>query len=315
MSNLIPIEKTMGAVEQRFDQLAKIHNAVNYQAEASFALQAIKANNYLKKTAEQNPESLQDAVINVAAIGLTLNPAYKYSYLVPRGGKVCLDISYMGLIQLSCDSGAVKWVQAEIVKEKDVFEFNGVGLRPTHKMNPFGDRGKVVGAYCIAKTEDNEYLTTVMGVEEILEIRNRTEAWKAYESGKVKTCPWVSDESEMIKKTVIKRAYKTWPRNNKAERLYKAMDYINMHEGIDFRKEQDIELASEQQIQNITDLINALGKTQEQFQDYFQRIIGRNFEDITELNTKEAEQAIVQLTQFYETEQAKEAQRQSEVEE
>jgi recombination protein RecT len=34
----------------------------------------------------------------VAAIGITLNPASKLAYLVPRDGMVCLDISYMGLL-------------------------------------------------------------------------------------------------------------------------------------------------------------------------------------------------------------------------
>lgn len=60
--------------------------------ESQFAIQLFQNNDYLAKVAFQNQTSTQNAIINVAAIGISLNPAQKLAYLVPRKGAICLDI-------------------------------------------------------------------------------------------------------------------------------------------------------------------------------------------------------------------------------
>ncbi|TNP50108.1 recombinase RecT, partial [Escherichia coli] len=89
----------------------------------------------------------QNAIINVAAIGITLNPASKLAYLVPRDGMVCLDISYMGLLHLAQSTGSIKWGQCKLVYSNDTYESNGLDSAPTHKYNAFGERGSIVGGY------------------------------------------------------------------------------------------------------------------------------------------------------------------------
>nr|WP_235428547.1 hypothetical protein [Enterobacter hormaechei] len=54
--------------------------------ESQFAIQLFQNNDYLAKVAFQNQTSTQNAIINVAAIGISLNPAQKLAYLVPRKG-------------------------------------------------------------------------------------------------------------------------------------------------------------------------------------------------------------------------------------
>ena len=88
-----------------------------------FAFQAVTRNDQLYRTAMANPASVRNAVINVAATGLSLNPALKFAYLVPRDNEVCLDISYMGLIKIATDTGSILWAKAEIVYEKDIFTY------------------------------------------------------------------------------------------------------------------------------------------------------------------------------------------------
>lgn len=187
------------ATEQTFNAVLSDKSVV-FQREAEFAIQVLSGNEYALKVALGNRQSVVNAVTNLAAIGLSLNPARKLAYLVPRDGKICLDVSYVGLTELAVASGSVRWVKSELVRANDRFELAGFGHPPSHQFNPFGkDRGDIVGVYCVAKTADGDYLTDTMAIDEVLEIRNRSSAWKAWIS-KQKKCPWVTDEGEMIKK-------------------------------------------------------------------------------------------------------------------
>lgn len=206
---------------------------IKFEQEAGFAVQALQANDYLAGIAMQNRPSLVNAVTNTAAIGISLNPAKKQAYLVPRDGRVCLDISYMGLMDLAMATGAILWSQANVVREKDEFSLRGLDQKPHHVYSPFStDRGDVVGVYVVVKTHHGDYLTHAMSIAEVRAIRDRSSAWKAWISKK-KSCPWVTDEGEMAKKTCVKQAYKYWPKN---ARLEEAIHHMNMEggEGLDF---------------------------------------------------------------------------------
>src|SRR5574341_158557 len=204
--------------------------SATFEREAQFAIQCITASDYTLKIALENRQSVVNAVTNIAAICISLNPAKKQAYLVPRDGKICLDISYMGLLDIAVQSGSIRWGQAEIVRDGEEFELNGMDKAPSHKRNPFAkDKGEIVGVYVVVKTDDGDFLTATMDIEEVYAIRNRSSAWKAWES-KQKKCPWVTDEAEMIKKTIIKRAYKTWPKTER-DRLGEAIHYLNTDGG------------------------------------------------------------------------------------
>lgn len=206
-------------VREQFERVIS-ERSINFEREAGFAVQVLEANTYALSVAHRNRQSVINAVTNVAAIGLSLNPATKLAYLVPRKTGIVLEISYIGLVKLATDSGSVRWVKAELVHEADDFGLNGMGQMPTHKFNPFAkDRGPVVGVYCVAKTIDGDYLTEVMSIDEAHAIRDRSEAWKNGQKG-----PWATDAGEMIRKTVVKRASKLWPRT---ERLDQAIHYLN----------------------------------------------------------------------------------------
>lgn len=194
---------------------------ISFDAEAGFAVQSLVGNSYSTKIAMQNRQSVIDAVTNVSAIGISLNPAKKQAYLVPREGKICLDISYMGLIDLAVATGSILWAQCMIVHANDSFELNGVDKQPTHGRDPFNtDRGAISGAYSCVKTPQGDFLTHAMPISEIYAIRDRSAAWK---SGK--SSPWKTDEGEMIKKTVIKQASKYWPKTS--PQLENALHYLN----------------------------------------------------------------------------------------
>lgn len=218
MNALVNISNFVEEARKPFEAVC-VDRSITFEREARFATQALMAQEFTLKTAMNNPQSVINAVTNVAAIGLSLNPAKKQAYLVPRDGKICLDIGYIGLLDLAIESGSIRWGQAELVHKADRFTLNGVDKQPNHERDPFTDRGDVIGAYVVVKTRDGDYLTTCMPIAELLAIRDRSSAWKNGQKG-----PWKTDEGEMLKKTVIKRAYKLWP---KTDRLDNAIQHLN----------------------------------------------------------------------------------------
>lgn len=239
MNNIVEFVQS----QEQFFTPAVADNAVAWKKESQFAIQLFQKNDYLAKIAMSNQVSAQNAIINVAAIGITLNPAMKLAYLVPRDGGVCLDISYMGLMHLAMQSGSIRWGQCEIVYKNDNFKRVGVGQAPLHECDEFGERGDPVGAYCVVKTSDGDFLTETMSKKDIEAIRDRSQGWKAYKKKGAQT-PWVTDELEMWRKTVVKRGSKYWP---KVERLDKAIEYLN-ETGDGFEKEPVMPHYSEKEV-------------------------------------------------------------------
>lgn len=206
---------------------------MSFEKECWFAKQQLMKNDFTMKTAANNQPSLKGAILNVASIGISLNPASAHAYLVPRDGSVCLDISYKGLVKLATDSGSINWAKAVLVYEGDKFEWNGVNKEPVHVADVFSaDRidakqplKNLKGGYCIAQLADGSYMVDTMTAAEILAIK---------ESSKAQNGPWKGKwAGEMAKKTLVKRAYKSWPQSGGRERLDMAVEVLNEHEGIE----------------------------------------------------------------------------------
>ena len=277
--------------------------SVTWAKESQFAMQIFQGNDYLAKLAFQNQTSAQNAIINVAAIGISLNPAQKLAYLVPRKGAICLDISYMGLMHIAQQSGAIKWCQSAIVRKNDQFSREGLDKPPVHVYNDFDtedQRGDIVGAYVVVKTDDGDYLTHTMRIDAIYAIRDRSEAWKAYKN-KGTSCPWVTDEEQMALKTVVKQAAKYWPRR---ERLDAAIDHVNTEgqEGINFsnerQPERDVSPVTDETLQEINDLLIAMDKTwDDDLLPLCSRIFKRDIRESSALTEAEAVKALGFLKQ------------------
>ncbi|MGL5281789.1 MAG: recombinase RecT [Plesiomonas shigelloides] len=301
-------EQLIVAQQTQFESIAP--KDISFAKESQFAIQLMQGNAYLAKVAMQNQDSMIAAVRNVAAIGVSLNPAAKHAYLVPRGGKVVLDLSYMGLMDIATQSGSVLWVQCVIVHEKDRYIVNGIDKAPTHEYNPFSNRGEIVGAYCVAKTHDGAFLTEAMPIKDIHNIRARSESFK-----KGGMSPWKTDEGEMIRKTVIKRAYKYWP---KTERMTAAVEMLNQQEGIDFKSERaaarDVTPVDDQVIQDIRMALDILGRPEAAALAHFSStIFMRGVNDLSELTAVEAGKMKDMLNQMVDAKVVKEQQQQGEV--
>ncbi|ELY6320459.1 recombinase RecT [Cronobacter turicensis] len=296
------VYELINPLKVEFEQICA-EPSINFKRELEFAMQIFANNDSLAKIAMNNPTSTRSAIMNVAAIGITLNPAQKLAYPVPRKGAICLDISYMGLMHIAQQSGAIKWCQSAIVRKNDQFRREGLDKPPVHIYSEFDtkeQRGEVVGAYVVVKTEDGDYLTHTMRIEDIYSIRDRSEAWKAYKS-KGTACPWVTDEEQMMLKTVVKQAAKYWPRRG---RLDAAIDYVNTEgeEGINFaaerQPERDITPADIATIKEINDVLIAMNKTwDEDLLPLCSKIFRREIRESSELTQIEAVKALGFLRQ------------------
>jgi len=283
MSNQLTIENVVSSVEQECTKLIARHNDVDFGAEANYAMQLLYANDFALKIALGNPVSVQNALRNASAIGISLNPANKHAYLVPRKGSICLDISYMGLLHLAMSTGSIEFGQAKLVYEKDVYENVGIDKPPVHKSNTFGDRGNLVGVYCVVRTNTGAYLTEEMTIDEVNQIKRRSE------SGKSGKGPWITDYFEMVRKTVIKRASKYWP---KVDRLNTAIDLLNTEgeEGISFNNQKQGDQKPEiiiNPIDSIKASLERQGKAMQSFLEWASKMVKREVKAIDDLSDAE----------------------------
>ena len=206
---------------------------MNYGQECGFAVMAIQNNPYLLNCTQ---DSLKSAIISVALTGISLNPALKYAYLVPRKVKnelrAVLDISYMGFIKILTDAGAVKNVYAGVVHEKDDFTYSQ-GSNPIleHKPDLLKDRGQPFGVYAIAYFRDGGFQFEVMAKPEIEKVRATSESWKNESIRQYS--PWEKWSGEMWKKTVLKRLFKLLPKTKFSEQLIVALSKEHENEMAD----------------------------------------------------------------------------------
>lgn len=196
---------------------------MNFKQEYGFAVMAVQSNPYLLNC---TPQSIQSSIISVALTGISLNPALKYAYLVPRKVKnelrCSLDISYIGMIKILTDAGAVKSVDAAVVYENDQFKFSkGSSPFVEHVPEIFGDRGKMMGAYAVAHFRDSGFQFEIMTREEIERVRSTSESWKNEKTRQYS--PWENWTDEMWKKTVMKRLFKVLPKTDFTDQLIAAL--------------------------------------------------------------------------------------------
>jgi hypothetical protein len=132
-----------------------------------------------------------------------------------------------------------------LVYEGDTFRWKGPACPPEHEADVFAaDRidasdplKNLKGGYCLAKLTTGEYMVDVMTAGEILEVRD---------SSKAKDGPWKGKwAGEMAKKTLVKRASKSWPQSDGRDRIDTAIHVLNQHEGLSEAEGVDEEKVTE----------------------------------------------------------------------
>lgn len=254
MNNLVLVKQQLELARPDFESNVEAMKLnLNFQKEQAFAMQIFQGNDYLTK---MNPDSIKNALVNVALTGLTLNPVMKFAYLIPRKGKCVLDISYMGLAKILTDTGSVKNIEANVVYWNEPFLLER-GTNPEIKHGIIDvegvKKGNIRGAYSVATLNDGSKSIEWIDADDLQSIMMRSESVK-----KGKSSPWDSDTSEMCRKTVIKRHYKYLPKSERALLAATAIEIDHENNGIDFEEESKSATTQETVNIDVVDVNNSV---------------------------------------------------------
>lgn len=177
------------------------------------ALNALSRSDQLMKCTRQ---SILLAIMDCVQVGLEPGGPLGHAYLVPfrnsrnNTHEATPIIGYKGYVTLAMRSGMFLGPPyVHLVHEADTFELDlGAGDPPRHTFDyriPTSDRGGVLGGYCVGKFNKGGSHVEWMSLEDINKIKKRSKSANASFS------PWKTDEGQMQRKTIIRRAKNYWP--------------------------------------------------------------------------------------------------------
>lgn len=181
-------------------------------------MSAVQMNPYLL---ELDKKSLFDACLKCASDGLI--PDGREAALVPFSGKVQYMPMVYGIVKKIRNSGELATIAANVVHEKDHFEYSvdQDGEHFSHKPQMFGSRGDPVGVYALIKTKDDALYFDVLNKNDVMAIKALAEAKLKDKS----RSPWNGAfQYEMWKKSAIRRLSKRVPMSAEVERVIQAND-------------------------------------------------------------------------------------------
>ena len=201
MSKLTTWEQAIRTSYQKFLGVTDKEKA---NIELGFALQIFQGSPTLQKC---EPQSIINAVVNVARTNVTLNPVMRLAYLVPRGKQCVLDFSYMGLISMLKDNDCILTIDSHIVYDDEQFSFDKASNTISHSpifVETESDHNarKIIGCYSRAVLPSKVVVYEFMPMWEIEKVK------KSSTNASSKYSAWTTWRDEMIKKTVIKRHFK-----------------------------------------------------------------------------------------------------------
>lgn len=150
-------------------------------------------------------QSITEAVLNCASLGLTFGPTLGHAYLVPFKGKATLIVGYQGFIELGLRAGGIRSCYADVVLPGEHWEHyideHGPHLRHMpHDDRPVEKFQDILRAYAVYKFSSGESGMRVVPKSGLQKSFRDTPAWN-------------SEPGEQCRKTAIRRAAKNWPKS------------------------------------------------------------------------------------------------------
>lgn len=275
---------------RRFSKVRAV-DGLAFAQEKMHVLALVKRTRSLR---DARPDSIYDAMLQAASMGLSLNPTLGHCYLITRRMRrkrqgesdqeyakvptiAYATPSYRGLIHIPVAAGAVRFARAEVVYSVDKFVYRGPHHDVEYEMKtPHGQQteGNAVGVFAVARTSHGDYLTEWMPRDTVQRIRKMSDM--------PNSTMWHPDKlwTEGWKKSVLRRLYKTLP--DAPVGLTAAMDVLNSNEGLDpanLRHQEEtgtaapqaLVMVDENQVNELHSMIIEAGKDD----DFANRQLGR----------------------------------------
>lgn len=164
---------------------------------------------------QYSPALLYREVAKAAGLGLYLDPQLGEAYVVvaynfkTQRKEPQLRVGYKGMIKLVRQTGTVATISCHEVHRLDEVEVDfGFPKMFHHRPLLFRERGEIMGYVATVGFKDGSFDLEPISVRQCLAIRDRSDAWRAYKEGKIKSTPWSTDEVEMCRKTGLRRLLK-----------------------------------------------------------------------------------------------------------
>jgi recombination protein RecT len=201
------MEAFLGRMQVEMERILPAH--IGAERLARIVLTEVRKTPLLAKCTKP---SFYGALMTCAQLGLEPGGPSGEAYVVPfRNTKkncyeVQLIVGYKGMAKLFWQSPLARSLDAQVVYENDVFDFEyGLDPKLVHKPLLSGDRGAVKCFYAVAKLANGGGGFVVMSPDDIAKIRERS---RAKDDG-----PWKTDEIPMSKKTCVRQLAKLMPQS------------------------------------------------------------------------------------------------------
>lgn len=184
-------------------------------------------------SAERNPyllecdrQSFFNTIMSAGVLGLEMDGVTGQCFPVPFARKVQLIIGYKGYNTLAARAGLT--ITGEVVRDGDAFDYSlGTDAFVKHKPK-LGNQGRIIGAWAQAAANNRPPIVAVLGIDELMAIKNTSPGAKKSDS------PWNNTAigfPAMCSKSVKRRLCRSTPLNvmQLAARMEEAFEEQGRH--------------------------------------------------------------------------------------
>ena len=216
MNALVALENQLQPLAPRFAQV--LGNTMPVERLMRTVMISVER---LPQLLECDRQSIFNAAMSAACLGLEVDGVTGQAYLIPFKGKAQLVIGYKGYVTMAARSGIT--ISGGVVREGDLFEYELGSSAFVRHVPKLGNKGRIVGAYASATAKDRPAVVSVLDIDELNAVKAKSPGAKRSDS------PW-NDPSigfpAMCEKTAKRRLARSLPLNvmHLAARMDEAVD-------------------------------------------------------------------------------------------